>query len=473
MSPRLGTGRSALAILLTAGAPAASFAATRAAPSPLGTAAVVGDAVAGSADRAGIPNPDPQRIAVAAGAATITVEPRGDAGDYDNLQWAVDNVASGDTVALAAGTFFLGDGRAAPKRTVLLRRGLRLTGRRDGDRWLTVVRGGGEGTCGPGGIESGAFRVVNDGDDHPTVLEDLWLREWTAEAVCIEAVRGFAFRRCHLSHPVNTAKEGSIRFVHALWTTGIRARGDFEASHNLVELGGYQGPLADDEQFMGIFFSNHDNVRVSDNVITGIDEAIEIIGNRVDRTAKGEGPPARGPAEVVVTGNRIAVTQQPGERWPSTFAILVAGNQGADAVRIEDNDLDVRGRGYAFGLSGQRLHVARNRVQLGSFDGKEPAGAVTIGFGLLAGLPMGSSLDDSVFEQNTFEGHAREVGIAFRQPRDGGDDASRGNRFSLGDSLARLGAATTIVLTPAMRDNVFSGDTGTVDDPSPSGANRH
>jgi hypothetical protein len=424
-------------------------------------------------DRAGTPNPDPARIAGAPGAATLEVAPRGDAGDYDNLQWAADNVAAGGTIELGAGTFFLGDGKSAPKRTVLLRRGLRLTGRRDGEAWLTVVRGGGEGTCGPSQIESGPFQVVNDADDHPTVFEDLWLREWTAEAVCIEAVRGFAFRRCRLSHPVNTTKEGAIRFVHALWTTGIRARGDFIVEGNLVELGGYDGPLADDEQFMGVFYSNHDTVRVADNVITGIDEAIEIIGNRVDRTARGEGPPARGPAEVVVTDNSIDVTQQPGERWPSTFAILVAGNQGADAVRIEGNDLRVRGKGYAFGLSGDRLRVAGNMVRFESFDGKDPAGVATIGFGELAGLPMGSSLNDSVFEDNTFKGRVREVGIVLRPGRGGETNTSHGNRFALGDSLAKLGAATTIALPPGVHDNVFTGSTGTVVDQSTPGANRY
>ena len=432
-----------------------------------------GSAVALDADRAGTPNPDPARIAGDAGGAILRVAPRGDAGDFDNLQWAVDNVAAGGTVELGAGTFFLGDGKTAPKRTVLLRRGLRLAGRREGDQWHTVVRGGGEGTCGPAGVESGPFQVINDTDDHSTVLEDLWLREWTAEAVCIEAVRGFVFRRCRLSHPVNTAKEGSIRFVHALWTTGIRARGDFIVEGNRVELGGYDGPLADDEQFLGVFYSNHDTVRVTDNEITGIDEAIEIIGNRVDRTARGDGPPARGPAAVIVAGNRIDVTQQPGERWPSTFAILVAGNQGADAVRIEDNDLRVRGKGYAFGLSGDRLSVARNRVRFESYQSSDPAGVATIGFGQLAGLPMGSSLNDSVFEGNTFEGRVREVGIAFRPGRDGDANTSRGNRFDLGDSLAKLGAASTIVLASGVSDNVFTGDTGNVVDQSAPGANRY
>ncbi|HVR29457.1 MAG TPA: hypothetical protein VMS86_07970, partial [Thermoanaerobaculia bacterium] len=371
------------------------------------------------------------------------------------------------------GTFFLGDGSASPKRTVLLRRGLRLAGHRDGDEWRTIIRGGGEGSCGPTEIESGPLQVVNEADDHPTVLEDLWLREWTAEAVCIEAVRGFVLRRCRLSHPVNTTKEGAIRFVHALWTTGAKARGDFDVEGNLVELGGYDGPPADDEQFLGVFFSNHDTVRVVDNVITGIDEAIEIIGNRVDRTARGEGPPAQGPAEVIVTGNRIDVTQQPGERWPSTFAILIAGNRGADAVRIEDNHLTVRGKGYAFGLSGERLRIAGNTVRFERFEGSDPAGVMTIGFGPLAGLPMGSSLHDSVFEDNVFEGAVREVGIVFRPGRGDEANTSHGNRFALGDSLAKLGAAATLVLPATVHDNVFTGDTGTVLDESPPGANRY
>jgi hypothetical protein len=142
-------------------------------------------------------------------------------------------------------------------------------------------------------------------------------------------------------------------------------------------------------------------------------------------------------------------------------------------VRIEDNELDVRGSGYAFGLSGDRLQVAGNRVRLGSFEGQDPAGAVTIGFGQLAGLPMGSSLNDSIFERNTFEGRVREAGIVFRPGREGAVNDSHGNRFALDDSLARLGAPNTLVLAPGMRDNVFTGDTGTVADPNPSGANVH
>ena len=97
-----------------------------------------------------------------------------------------------------------------------MRRGVHLLGRRDGEEWQTVIRGGGDSGCGPGGVESGPFRVVNDSDQHPIIFEALWMREWTAEAVCIEASRGFEFRNNRLSHPVNTTVDGAIRFVHAL-----------------------------------------------------------------------------------------------------------------------------------------------------------------------------------------------------------------------------------------------------------------
>lgn len=425
------------------------------------------------ADQLGVPNPDQEHIHGATGAERIAIAPRGDAGDHGNLQWAIDNVAAGGTVALGAGTFFLGDGEQSPKQTVVVRRGVRILGQREGEVWQSVVRGGGVLGCGPRGIESGAFLIRNQDDPHPVVFEGLWLREWTAEAVCIEASRGFAFRRCRLSDPVNTEVEGAVRFVHALWTTGPRARGDFLAEDNMVELGHYQGPRADDEQFMGVFFSNHDNIRITGNTIVGIDEAIELIGNRFEEGGRDQSAalPPRGPSEIVVSRNKIEVTQQPGERWPSTVAILVAGNREVEAVRIEDNELVVRGRGFAFGLSGDRLHVAGNRVRLGAYDGKVPAGAVTIGYGQLSGRPMGSALNDSVFEDNTFEGAVREFGIVFRETRDATND-SHGNRFDLGDSLARLGAKTTLALSKAVHENVFLGDLGTVEDRSPPGANR-
>ncbi|MEW6208475.1 MAG: hypothetical protein AB1631_08910, partial [Acidobacteriota bacterium] len=85
------------------------------------------------ADLKGSPNPDPQNITVASGAQTIRVRPRNDSEDFRNLQWAFDNTIAGGTVALASGTFFLGDGAASPRRTVWMRRGVRVTGKKEGN----------------------------------------------------------------------------------------------------------------------------------------------------------------------------------------------------------------------------------------------------------------------------------------------------------------------------------------------------
>ena len=86
---------------------------------------------------------------------------------------------------------------------------------------------------------------------------------------------------------------GENCYVHAIWTSGVKARGDFTVENCLVELGGYKDQPADDEQFLGVFFSNHDTVRVVNNVITGIDEAIEILGNRYGTTGPAIPQPPR------------------------------------------------------------------------------------------------------------------------------------------------------------------------------------
>lgn len=433
-------------------------------------------AAIGDEDLSGKPNPDSANISGTSGDETITVKPRNDADDFRNLQWAVDNVKPGGTVRLEPGTFFLGDGKDSPRETVAVRKGMRIVGKKEGGAWLSIVRGGGamgifSGTT---QLESGAFRIMNEDDDHPVVFEDIWLREWACEAILIEACQGFTIRGCRISHPVNTALNGMIRFVHSIWTTGSRARGDFTAENNLVELGGYEGELADDEQMMGVFYSNHDTVRVVNNVITGIDEAIEIIGNRYDEPEEGGLPQATGPAKVIVTGNKIDVTPQPGQRWPSTFAILVAGNLGADETIIKDNDLTVHGgTGFVFGLSGENVTVADNKIRLEEFEGKYPRGVVTIGFGALGGRRMGYTLNDSVFENNTFEGKVSGVGIVFNPSRGDNPNDSHGNRFDLGDSLAKLGAKATLTLNKDMHDNTFSGNLEPLVDNSPDGANKY
>src|SRR5512143_220755 len=136
-----------------------------------------------------VPNPDPRSIIGEAGAQTIKVSPRNSAQDFQNLQWAFDNVKPGGTIALGAGTFFLGDGKDAPRRTVWMRHGLRVIGKKDGRAWQTVIRGGGEVLKpGVGGeLESGPIRIAIENDNHPAVFENIWFREWACEVIFIVA----------------------------------------------------------------------------------------------------------------------------------------------------------------------------------------------------------------------------------------------------------------------------------------------
>ena len=116
------------------------------------------------------------------------------------------------------GTFFMGDGKDAPRKTAWMRRGLKVVGQKDGDTWRTVIRGGGA-VLRPGvsgAMESGPIRVTLEGDDHAVILEDIWFREWAGEVVFILSCNGFEFRGCRISHPATPADPETIRFVHAL-----------------------------------------------------------------------------------------------------------------------------------------------------------------------------------------------------------------------------------------------------------------
>jgi hypothetical protein len=427
------------------------------------------------ADPKGIVNPDPDHIQGKSGDQTIKVRPRNDPDDYRNLQWAFDHTGAGGTIVLDSGTFFLGDGNGSPRRTLWMRKGLRITGLKEGGTWRTVIRGGGEVLApGLGGeFESGPIRIAIEGDNHPAVFEDIWFREWACEVIFIVSCPGFEFRNCRISHPANTALPGKIRYVHAIWSTGVKARGDFTVENCLVELGGYQDQPADDEQLLGVFYSNHDTIRVVNNVITGIDEAIEILGNRYGSYGAGDPAAASGPSEIIVKGNRIDVTGTPGPRWPSSFAILICGNLNVDAVRIEDNHIVKRGKGWGLGISGENLRITKNHFRFDVHQGEFTPGAVTIGFGRLGVFDMGSSINHSVFADNIFEGKVGKVGIFFSTSPGNALNTSHDNHFDLGDSLAGLGAETTLFLSKDIRGNTFKGNLGKVIDNAPKGANQY
>ena len=127
--------------------------------------------------------------------------------------------------------------------------------------------------------ESGPFRVENQTDSNPTIFENLWFSHWTAEIIFLKACNGFTLRNSRISTPLSgTPSRRGVVFVHAIWASGAMVRGDFIAENNRVELTGYNGALPHDEQFLGIFFSAFNNIRIVGNTIVGHDEGIEIVG---------------------------------------------------------------------------------------------------------------------------------------------------------------------------------------------------
>ncbi len=432
-------------------------------------------------DQMGLPNPDTEHITGSTGDPTISVEPRDDPGDYANLQWAVDNVAEEGTVRLGPGAFFLGDGNTEAKHTVHIRRAVQLVGTRaggDGGDWGTAIQGGGalDTFSAMGGrLEGGPFRVVA-GDQGPVAFEDLWFRHWTGSAIYVESSSGVELSDSYLSDPVSPAG-GSIRFVHAVFSSGEDARGAFRASGNLVDLSHITDtdgtgvdevdevrpvPLPHDEQFLGIFFSNHDRVEIEGNSVTGVDEGLEIIGN--GRSPSGEPYPGGG-GEVTVRGNTVDVTQVVDDTWPGRFALLVANNAGP--VSVEGNAVTTRGLGWGLGLSGTGLTVADNTFTFETHEDVAPPGAVMIGFPAVGGFEMGPSLVNSTLTDNTFAGSVTSTGIVFF----GNANTSHANVLDVGDSLASLGAEVTIRLAAGVYDTTVRGDLGTVIDDAPLGAN--
>ena len=169
--------------------------------------------------------------------------------------------------------------------------------------------------------------------------------------------------------------------------------------------------------------------------------------------------------------NNIEITANPGQRWPSSCAILVAGNLNADAVRIEGNQITTRGKGWAFGISGDNMNIAGNRVVFEEYNGHYPPGAISIGFGKLGPYDMGASLTNSSFMCNTFTGKVSGHAIVCRKGTPKMPNTSHDNFFDLGDSIASLGAETTLSLSENVYANTFKGDVCNVIDKSPQCAN--
>ncbi len=404
-----------------------------------------------------------------AGDDVIIVRPQDDAADdFANLQWAVDNVAPGGRVEIGPGVLFLGDGERAERETVVISQGVKIVGTYDGETWGTTILGGGSRAY-PVLVaeEPGPFLITSADTEHPVVLDGIWFRQWVAEVVSITESHGFVFENCHISEPrVGTPVSGLLDgflFVHAIWSQGRDAQGDYTVRDNLVDFGDYGGQKPHDEQFMGVFYPAHGNITITGNTVVGHDEGFEVLGNIPS-----------GPSEIVIRDNVLDMTYDLSGRWPGRFAMLVGGNADTTSVVIEDNDVTIRGAGVALGLSGENFSLSDNRFEFVSHDGESASSAVQIGNGSLSVLfPLGPSLVDSRIENNHFAGSVTGTALRFDPGLNDDPNTSHGNTFDLGSSLAMLGAQTTVSISADAYDNEFLGDTGTVEDASPPGANRY
>ena len=105
--------------------------------------------------------------------------------------------------------------------------------------------------------------------------------------------------------------------------------------------------------------------------------------------------------------------------------------------------------------------------------GKLTPGAITIGgYPKLAGKFMGSSLTNSVIENNQFIGKVSKHGVFLMPGGKGFENASTGNRIDVGDSLISLGAETTVTLSQEMANNSFRGKYDTISDSASESSNK-
>jgi len=395
------------------------------------------------------------------GDSLIRLRPTNDAEqDFDNLQWAVDSVAEGGTLELCDGTFLLGDGD--DRKVVHITQGIHIVGKKGDDEWLTIIEGGGGSIA--GSIGSGPIRIANDQDNNPNVFEKLWLRGWTGEAIDIDASKGFTLKNCRISNPLlGPPAVAGMNMVHAIFSRTPNCNGDFAVTDSLIELGNYTGDLPVDEQLLGILGSAHDNIRLINNTITGLDEAIEILINN-----------APNPSEIVIKGNTINISFELGDAWYGKNALLIGGNKNTTQVLIEDNVMNVRGPGNAMGVSGENFTIKNNKVELKDLNGALPLVALQVGLGRgeIQIRGIGPSLNNSVVEDNELTGSVQGPTINFSHVDDFPNE-SHGNVFRLGDDFVNLGAETTIYISTGAYDNTFEGDTGTVQDDSPEGANSY
>ena len=394
--------------------------------------------------------------------------------DCPNVQWAVDNVASGGTVELCEGTFNLGEG--SQQCSVTLRKGVTIEGKKVNGEWLTIVEGGGRRYGKAPDPDIGPFLVSSASDPNPVTFRNVWLRKWLSEAVYIEGVNGFTFDDSKLSDPVVGRRSTVLlfkRFIHAIVGIGGSSKGEFVVTNNDVNLNGdwEQSYRPSDVQLTGIYglpapaFSK---IVVSHNKIVSPDEAIEILSNDAGQ-----------PASIYVEDNDINVNFSVGggsvfssEWFPGHYAILVTGNKNTPGVYVRRNKIVVANSMPApgflasiggdsmgvLGLNGSNFLVEDNTIHLENLEGHA---FVIGGYGKFPPfvLDVGTSLYDSVFRNNTFTGSIKGEYALIKFRSDIARNFSRCNTFDIANSLNASVTVDSKGLRAAnVGGNSFTGD---------------
>lgn len=394
--------------------------------------------------------------------------------DAPNLQWAVDNIASGGTIELCEGTFHLGEG--TEQRSVTIGKGVTLEGKKVNGDWLTVVEGGGRRYGKVPDPDIGPFLVSSASDPNPVKFSKVWLRKWLSEAVYVEGVNGFTFDDSKLTDPVVGIKSLRLlnkRFIHAIVGTGQSSKGEFIVTNNDVNLNGdwSQSYQPADVQFMGVYglpkpaFSK---IVVSGNKIVSPDEAIEILSNDAGM-----------PASIFVEDNDINVNFSvgggsvfSGDWFPGHYAILVTGNRNTPGVYIRRNRIVVANTmpapGFlvsiggdsmgAIAVNGSNFRVEDNTIHLDNLEGHA---FVIGGYGKFPPfvLDVGTSLHDSVFRNNTLTGALKGDRALIKFRSDLTINHSRRNTFDITNSLnASVTVDSSGALALPVCGNNFTGD---------------
>lgn len=399
-------------------------------------------------------------IEVAADRRTVRVRPSGQAPTDRNLiASAIASVASGGVIDLCEGTFYLGE-EDGSRTTVFVTKGVTFRGRYANGAWNTIVKGGGEDLAFfVPSTAIGAFFVNSASDPNPVIFDGVWIREWGAEGIVLFAVNGFVFRNSKITHPRVAGSGfplGVVNYVHGIMALNNECLGDFNVTNSHFDVTDY-GPIQPSDSnaiaLYGFPSTRFSRIVIENNDIRTNDEGIELHGNQ-----------PLGRSQIFIRNNRITAEYDVDYGWIGHYAILIAGNRNIDTFLVEDNVLTLRNGTFveerfyfdtgAMSITGDNIVVRNNKITAENFAGM----MIRIGnSGDFTIADFGSSIYDSLFENNEVTGLFKGVGVYFTGCA---RNQSRRNIFRLGSSFAKSGGRRPIVHNRCIQvcDNVWEGD---------------